>query len=885
MNRYFLCGTCAAALAFALPAVGQSADTDNTSDDGQEAASVQDTITVTGYRASWTRALQNKRNADDIRDVITSTEVGELPDQNVAEAIQRVPGVSITRDQGEGQFVTIRGLPPEFSRTTINGMTATSSDNGRAVQLDLFASDLFSTIEIVKSPSAEDTEGGLSGQINLVTHDPAAVNKPLFSADVAGFYNDLSGELGPKLSLIGANEFLDGKLSALAAIAYSDRSVRQDVLASGGWNGVGDLIGGDLTEEVANAQMWENGQLRMFEEDRERLGLLGAVSFSPSSGQTYEVSALYSKYDLLQTKYQFLNQFKSGSSIQDVRLEGDTVVAATFPEATIGSNNQRRTEERDSLILTGSGEWALDRWLVKAGLGLSETNVETPEDLKYVWEGTADIGYDLSDPYAPDFSYPNTSVDEIYSNPALYTKLKQIVVEDRNVEDAEARVYSDIERDLDIAGLSAIKGGFEYRSREKQQSAAKFQDRSKPKTNDGVSPLSDYVGYHEGDGYLSDDYPFWSDIVADFGAAKAGLVPAGGYDIQQDLLNSFDVSEDTLAGYAQLDFDTGFGSGNAGLRVLRSELDSSGYASLNGGAPEPATFSDEFTEILPSVNWRLPITDKLYVRAAAARVIARAAFEDMAPRRSVDEVEFNIRQGNPELDPYKADQLDISLEYYADDDTFLALAGFYKDVDSFIFDQTSQITLDNPERFGVDPALAGETFNLTRPENGQGAEVKGVELVGQYAFTNLPQPLSGFGVNANVTWTDSEARFTANEAGEDAGDETNLSQDFPLPGLSEWTANLQVYYELAGFSARLAYNWRDDYLITPAGAEADPEFAKSYDQLDGQVAYEFAEGFKVYAEVLNITNEPYQAYTVKEPRLLEHSETGRRVFFGLRYTY
>ncbi|WP_300396769.1 TonB-dependent receptor plug domain-containing protein [Henriciella sp.] len=500
MNRYFLGGTCAAALAFALPAVGQVADTNNTSNDGQEAAAVQDTITVTGYRASWTRALQNKRAADDIRDVITSTEVGELPDQNVAEAIQRVPGVSITRDQGEGQFVTIRGLPPEFSRTTINGMTATSSDNGRAVPLDLFASDLFSTIEIVKSPSAEDTEGGLSGQINLITHDPGAVNKPLFSADVAGFYNDLSGELGPKLSLIGANEFLDGKLSALAAVAYSDRSVRQDVLASGGWNSVGDLIGGDLAEDVASAQMWENGQLRMFEEDRERLGLLGAVSFSPTNNQTYELNALYSKYDLLQTKYQFLNKFKAGSSIEDVRLEDDTVVAATFRDATIGSNNQRRSEERDSLILTGSGEWALDQWLVEAGLGWSETNVETPEDLKYVWEGTADMSYDLADPYAPVFGYPNTSVEEIYSSPELYTSLKQIVVENRDVEDAEGRLYADIERTFDLGSISAIKGGFEYRSRQKQQSAAQFKDKSKPKTSNGVSPLSDYVGYHEGEG-------------------------------------------------------------------------------------------------------------------------------------------------------------------------------------------------------------------------------------------------------------------------------------------------------------------------------------------------------------------------------------------------
>jgi len=842
-----------------------------------------DIITVTGYRASLRRSIENKRTADDIRDVISASEIGAMPDQNIAEALQRVPGVSITRDQGEGRFVTIRGLPPELSRVTINGMTAMSTSDSRAVPLDLFASELFGRLEVIKSPSAEDSEGGLAGQINLITPDPMDLEGPQLSVDVAAFQNDLAGEWDPRATVMAGNTFANGDLAVLGGISYSDRAVRQDAVFSGGWNPVGDFFG-NAPAGTEDLDVWENGQLRLFDENRERLGLFGAVRHAPGSNLEYGFSALFSRYDLEQTKYQFLHRFKKGSEIFDIEAQDDAVVSAMIRDVAIGSNNQRRNEESDALVLTADAEWQAGAWSFTGELGYSAADVSVPSDLKYVWDGTGNVGYDLTDPYRPVFTFFGPSQETAYSDASLYTQLRQVVVEERDVEDAETRAAFDAEREIGRGFLDTLQFGLAVRDRGREQSATQFKYRDSSITDDGAAPLDQYNGNYAVSDYLGGAYPFWSTVVVDFDRARDGLVPAEGFDYPADLLNSYDVNERSLAAYGQMNFLSGPVSGNAGVRVVRTELDADGYGILNGGAPEAVSFSDEGTEVLPSANVRIELTDNLVLRGAAARVMARPAFDDVAPRQSVNEVALSVSQGNPDLDPYLANQFDASLEYYTGNDGIIAVSVFYKDVESFIFDQTRTLTIDNPADYGIDPSLAGESFNVTRPENGAGAELLGAEIAVQYTFDDLlPAPLAGFGINANLTYVDSDAEFMANEAGQDIEDEGGVgSQEFPLPGLSEWTANLQLFYERDRLNARIAYNWRDEFLLTPAGQEADPEFAASYEQIDAIIGYDVTDMISVYAEALNLTDEGYRAYTIAEPRLLEYSETGRRFFVGVR---
>lgn len=866
------------AITFAEASFAQDAGTS-----AAEAMAIE-SITVTGIREDIQRAQQLKRDATGIRDVITSVELGGLPDQNLTEALQRIPGIAITRDQGEGRFVSVRGLPPELSRVTINGMTATSTDNGRAVPLDLFSSELFGTLEVNKTPSARDSAGGIGGLINLLPPDSSQIDELVATGDGAAFYSDLAGKWNSRFSGMVGNSFADGMLKLLGGVAYSHREVRQDAIFSGGWNPVGNFF--DAPDDISDAYMWENGQLRMFEEDRERVGLFVNMAYEPSENQTYNLMAMHTQYDVEQIKYQFLHRFKNGSAISDVTLEGDTVVRATFEDASPGSNNQQRFENSDTTILTADASWAAGDWTVTAETGYSLAEVTVPEDLKYVWDGTATFGYDLTDPFAPDFFFIDPPGDTVYEDPSIYSKLRQVVVEERDVEDEEWRGFISTRRDLSYEVLTAVEFGVEYRDRSKYQLATLFQDRSKPKTNDGVSPLTDYNASLNVNNYFGGDYPFWNTVAVDFDLAKSGLVPAGGIEFPSDLLNSYDVSEETFAGYGMLEFESTDMSGDLGVRLIKTKTTAAGYGVLNGGAPTPVSFQGDYSEILPSANLRFDLTDDLVLRTSVSRALSRPAFEDYAPRRDVDEINFNISQGNPNLKPYTASQFDSSLEYYFSENSLIAGAFFYKDVGSFIFDQTRQVVIDDPVSLGIDAALAGQTFNVTQPVNGEGAEITGVEVIFQHTLDWLPEGLDGFGFNTNVTYTKSNAFFSANESGTFTDDETDvISQEFPLPGLSKWTVNAQLFYEKYGFTARLAYNERSKFLITPAGQEGDPEYVAAYGQLDAYIAYDVNDRISVYAEFINLTNEPLRAYTAKIPRLLEYSETGLRTFAGIRFRY
>jgi TonB-dependent receptor len=740
-------------------------------------------------------------------------------------------------------------------------------------------------VAVVKSLRAEQDIGAVGGSLDLSTPSPLQLPDGTVSLTARGFYNTLAEEIGPAFAAIGSKRFADDRFGALVGITYSDRRIRQDTNSSGGWSPVGDFFptGDEETDELF---VWENGQLRLFDEQRERLTALVALEAEFGSAGRYVFDTMLSSFEVDGERYQFLHRFKGGSEIRNIVSDGIKVVSADFIGAQMGVNQQIFSEDTDAILSRLRGDWQLgSNWQLDAQAGWMQIENSRPLDQKFVWRPAGfDLGYDVSDPFDPQYRYLSLSQDEAVSNAALYDNIRQVVVEPREADDRTIDLKVNSRYMVPGSGfLRDLAFGVAWKERNKDRVQTKFRDRS------GTQPLADFLDGSlaipgAGD-YLDGRFPWWGDVIGDFDLLQQGLVPPGGFGFDDDLLNSFDIKETITAGYVRGDFAIGNATGNVGIRLVNTDFTANGFGEVNGELG-PVRFSNDYLEALPSGTVNIPLNQDVILRASAGRTMVPPSFTDLAPRRTVNEESLGIRQGNPTLDPFLANQADLSLEWYFGEEALLAGALLYKDVDSFIFDQTRQVTVDDPERFGADPALAGEQFTITQPLNGSGAEVWGFELSWQQPFDFLPDALKGFGIRANYTWLDSNADFTANETGSAADVEDQgapgATQEFGLPGISDHVVNTTLYYEAHGWTARLSWNLRSSYLNSPAGSEGQPEYVDDFDQLDAFVGYAVNQNLMIFAEAFNLTDESFRRYSQPGFKIEEYSLNGVRIFAGVR---
>lgn len=868
-------------LAPVVAAQGESAaaDASGGADDGETAR--MEEVVIYGVRQSLQDSVERKRMADDIRDVITTADIGNFPDQNLAEAVQRLPGVAITRSNGEGQFITVRGLPPELNRIAWNGMTLPSSGDDRAVPLDIFSADLFGSLAVVKSLSADKDEGAIGGSINLETPSPLQLPDNTLAVSAQTSFNSLAEEARPEGTALLSKHFLDGRLGVVGGLTYSDRAVRQDSLESGGWNPVASFFptGDAATDELL---VWENGKPVLVDEERERTTFLLGAELDLAAAGHYRLDVMSSSLDRSEERYQFLHRFKNAASISDVVGDGAKVVSADFSDMPVGINRGIFEEETESTLLSLRGDWTLDdQWFLDAQAGFMNLENSWPVRETYKFRpGGFDVAYDVGDRFNPRFSYLNVGFDEIMGSPELFDAFDELVLEGRESEDSTFRLESNLRYTPRAGFFTAYRGGLQWQQREKSRVQAKNKDKS------NEQPLSDFL---EGDGtsipgddtFLSGRQPWFGGVVAPLANFRSIIGPEN-VPLPPDLLASFDVEETTTSAYLRADFGRGRLRGNIGVRAIYTDLESEGWESVNG-AERPVVFESDYLEYLPSATVDYRVRDDVRLRFSAGRALVKPQFPDVAPQRRVNEDSLSIAQGNPELEPFDANQADLSLEWYFDDGDLLAVAALYKDVQSFIFDQTRTLTLTDPVAFGVSAELAGETFAVTRPLNGDGAEVIGLEFIWQQAFDALPAPFSGFGVAMNYTYLDSNADFSANILGEDQDVGEGLSgQSFGLPGISDEVLNATLYHETARTTARLSYNYRSSFLLTPAGAEGQPQYVEDYGQLDLFLALDITPTIAVFAEAINITDEPLRQFSEPGSKIELYSETGVRFFAGVR---
>ncbi len=862
-----------------------------TDDDGER---VLDTITVPGFRSSLASSLARKRNADQVLDAITAEDIGQFPDQNLTESIQRIAGVQITRNNGEGEQVNIRGLSAQFTRVELDGrstnVTIDSSDPERGSVLSVFASDLYNSIEVIKSPTAADVEGGVGGIVRLKTPDPLDIGELTWGVEGGLLRSDVRDEDEPAITGFYANTFADDRFGILLAGTFEGRDRSIDKIQSNqNWREIGT---GDLADDTDPTQLalvggFYPGRIRLEqrEEEADKINLNAKFQYAATDNLVLSLDGLYTieererELSRLQAQFSRTNRINSGT----LDASTNTLIEGNFNRVRVEPIQQYRETDVETFGLTGGFDWNNDDWTVKGEVYFSSAEEDY---IEYTAGGRENrtVGYSIeNDPEYPELIFEPGDLDL-----AGFETLRSLAEEGRVISIEEQGFSLDAERFVDLGVFKSFEFGTRYASTE--------FDRKQGQ----VDAVGDFVFSDGVDGFVVD-----GTFAEGFGGA--GLLRAWPSVDPQEFYNRFpgegsffegdnadenvyDLTENTLAGYVVGNFEQEslfglFARGNVGVRVVQTDYEGEGAVDLAGDGIDnfnnigTQTLERDYTDVLPSFNIVLSqdADSNFLVRGAISRALSRPEVQAINPGLviRIDEAESlgdpdtpdgTFEEGNPELDPFRAWQYDLGFEWYFGENSESAITAaiFVKDVENFVFFEDQARTFQDVGRgIGVNGPLniLSESF----PVNGGEASIQGVELGLQTPFYFLPGLWSNFGMAANYTYTDSE--FT-----------TEDGVTFPFPGSSENAFNLVGYYEQGGFSGRLAYTYRDEFLITQNSADGtNTEFNDEDGRLDLGLRYRFDSGVRVSFDALNLTEQQnFKYYDI--PQRLEDLEVEGRVY-------
>ena len=902
---------------------GPSANAQDSSDVVNEEELVLEEIVVTGVRGSFARALDQKRKATGVVDVIASEDIGEFPDLNISESLQRIPGVTITRSLGEGEQVSVRGLAPQFTAVTINGMQAASAAQGddgniaygRALTFDLFPSELFSGASVYKSPTASLQDGGLSATINMRVPRPFDYDGLTFATTLQMSENNLVEERLPAASLLLSNTFADGRAGVLFQVAYAETILHGELSEGLRFDKTSFDLDGDGTNEFTDVEFARLVRTGVEEYDRTRLGFTGAWQFRPSDNFEIILDAMYGETDRQRERHTLDgNLFGNGPDSPISLTERDgVIVAGTF------ANELRRTEniynqvDTEFMMVSLGAIWDISDTLIASGkFGVSDAEFARDEVRITYAVNDPEYSYDLTGD--PRYPVTGSSATIDLTDPSQFT-LSQVRHHPFFVEDDNFLGQFDIEKLFDDRGITVISGGVQFRSQERAQTEFR-QDRSI--SDPDYLPLDSPFRILSGVGgttlrglgfdIFNGDGPIG--LLRNFAVpnqrqAFAALIDPS-FQPVQNILNSYVVKEEIFAAYIKADYETELAgrplSGDFGLRYVTTDQTSSS-SSKSGSDTIPITHSRDYDNVLPSFNLRWELREDLLLRFAASIGMTRPTLSQINPSQNVqlgsqtvsinnpdlDPFEANqfdialewyfanegllgLNINNPDLDPFEANQFDIALEWYFANEGLLGLNLFYKDINALVtrISSIEPFFGDNLIFDGV--GLSGEDFLVSRFVNGDGAELKGFELSYQQPFTFLPAPFDGFGMMANYTYADSESTVTF-------GGETFKA---PIEGQSKVSYNIVAYYEKGGFSLRTAYHWRDDFLIIRRGSNEN-RFQEDSAYLDFTASYSFNDHFKVSLDGANLTSEDSYRYDRTTDRNIAFANYGRVISLRLQY--
>jgi iron complex outermembrane receptor protein len=860
---------------------------------GAETGDNDQSILVTGIRGSIRTSITAKRDSDVIGDFLSAEDIGQFPDRNVAEALQRVPGIVINREFGEGERVSLRGTAPNLTRTLVNGHAIATADwfildqvaSTRSFNYLTLPSEIVGQLDVYKSPQADIEEGGIGGTINVHTRNPLDLDPFTVSASAEMVYSELRDSFDPQASGLVSWHNAEGTFGILVGAIYQRRDIRRDGVEVFGYRSFPVGGGQALVPTLIGSAL--------FTQERERYGGNIAIQFRPSDQLEINLTGMYSRFGADNVNRNFIawgeQALAGGGTITNATVVNGVAVAGNIASAnggTTGSGMVYDTIGRTAVAKTWFADLNVtyrptDALTIHLQGGWTRASGDTSNENFFEAAASGAFRYDLRG-RTPEVTFTSPNPLSPAGNRIDFARIQSVTNDDE-----EKYIFLDVEHEVDWGPLSALRFGFKFTDHDR--------GANRLATNGGVltpglrcggvpcvagdfaggSLPGNFLGNIAEPGTLTN---YWTVDANRLAEIYGSQVPA---ILQRFVVpgNAYSINEKTYGGYAMARFGGDGWRGNAGVRVVRTDQTSIGNI-IGGTSPQfvnpfggftPTTADRSYTDVLPSANLSVDLSSRVVLRFAAGRTITRPDFVDITPGVDLNGTLLTGRGGDPNLDAYRANQYDISLEWYPDRETLVALALFYKDIQSYIVNTTTTEILPGQFVPGTEPAgcvpagggnpnLFNCPFQINRRSNGPGGRNQGFEV-------QLTRPIwGGFGANVNYTYSDAQSNN---------GD--------PIPGNSRHTLNLTGYYENDWLSARLSYNYRSKFFIDID--RSAPLNQSSTESLDASLNVRITRNISLTADAINLTRASIVQYSGTPDRPRAIYDNGRQFYFGVRVRY
>lgn len=886
-----------------------------------------DDLVITGIRASQAASIDAKRQSTVIADIISAEDIGKFPDKNVAEALQRVPGIVINRIFGEGERVSLRGTAPNLTKTLINGHNVATADwfiedqlaATRSFNYLTLSAEIVGQLDVYKSGQADVEEGGIGGTINVHTRHP--LDLPRWSLNLAaqGVYSERSDKFDPQASGLISWKNDAETFGVLIGGVYQKRRIRRDGVEVLGYQNYdvsptlsvpppagspagtpnGTVPNPGYNAALAGTQYASLIGSALFQQERERYGGNVEVQIKPSDRLEIVATGLYSRFNASNFNQNFLawgsNAIGGGGTITNATVKDNTIVSGTITSSGNGTTGRAAVYDaiyRDAYAETWSADLDINWTIATEGVlhlkgGYTKATGQTRNQPFYEGGAPGAFTFDLTG-NVPEVSFSGLDPADPNSLAFDFASLHRV-----GNEDKEKYAYVDFEQPLD-GPLSALKVGAKFTDHDRRAyflattfdpfytglaGATGCGTRACTSADfAGGSLPGNFLGNLAGPGTLTNYFNVDTGKLQDILFSQPDANRARVVNPPEN----YSINEKTYGGYIMGKVgtpDTTYHA-NIGVRVVRTDQTSRGNlvgvdpttpgAQTNAfGTFAPIVVRRSYTDFLPAVNVWFDLYPELILRFGAGRTIARPDYTDIVPRVSLNPGALSGDGGDPSVDRYESDDYNLSLEYYPDRETIVAGAIYYKNIANYIVNRTVQerfpVQTTTPNLSRCNP-IAGSpgTYDCLFDINRRSNGSGGSNFGAEFQISR--RIYGPFGAVLNYTYSDAKS---------DSGD--------PIPGNSKHALNATGYFENDFMSARVSYNYRSEFFINID--RASPLNQGATDSLDASLNFKLTDHISLTGDAVNLTNTKIFQYSGTETRFRARYDNGRIFYAGVRVKF
>ena len=808
-------------------------------------------IVVVGSRASLASALEKRRNSDKVIGVVDSDAIGNFADINVAESLRRISGIMVENDQGEGRYVTVRGMNTDLNAMTINGVSTAAPEDRRGMILDGVPSDLLDSMTVYKTLTPNLDADTIGGAIDLETITAFSYDSMFVRLKAETSYNELTEDSGnPSLAATFSNRWQlnDGEFGAAVVLSDQSRRIVAHNNENGGW--------GDSTPN-------DDYEMRYYDLTRDREGIVVALNYRADSGNSYFMNVFHNEYSDVEWRAKW--ETRDGLEDNDAQVSGSRY---TYADGKVDTESKNRTEVREITSLRLGGEFIFsENSRLEAELFASEAEQDDRDRQALIFR-SKNLGlpftYDNSDPKKPVVTFPSAFYDP--SNFPLKAFEREFALNTDEDSGAKVDFYYSLNNETDI------QLGAKVRSRRKVN---EFNFCEYEPVNDILLSSVDYV---TPESYLNSvagptaSFGQVTGFIPRLGGGTATLSDGtvcpspgtafefGGDEEEESIPADWVTEEDILAAYAMATTQWGDTTLIYGLRY--EDTDTTYYGKAYDGTYAGVTqFKNDYGFLAPSLNVKFNLADDQIVRVGVFRSMVRPGFQESAAGAIVDTEDNEIEGGNPSLNPTSAWNFDLSYEWYLSSGSFFGAGIFYKDLRDAIVAVESEDTLFRGAVYDV----AGTWINTDN------ASITGAEVSFQQTWEN------GLLFSANYTLSDGETNLPSGSVyGERA---------IPFFKQAKHTGNITFGYNKDAWDVRLTGNYRSSYLDDIGDDALSDRYTDDFFQLDLTARYQVSDDLLLTGQIMNLNDAPEYYYFGNDSRLSQYDEYGSTVQVGLRYSF